>query len=101
MVGWWRMRSDGAHRVVRPAFRTLDGAAVGSAGMTTTTFEGRSGIRLAADVHGEPDDPPVVLLHGGGQTRHAWGTTAEVLADHGWYAVNVDLRGHGDSAWAP
>jgi non-heme chloroperoxidase len=43
----------------------------------------------------------VVLLHGGGQTRHAWGTAGDVLAAGGRYAVSVDLRGHGDSEWAP
>jgi len=42
----------------------------------------------------------VLLMHGGGQTRHAWGNTARVLADHGWRAVSFDLRGHGDSEWA-
>lgn len=40
-----------------------------------------------------------MLLHGGGQTRHAWGTTAQVLADKGWHVISLDLRGHGDSAW--
>ncbi len=39
-------------------------------------------------------------MHGGGQTRHAWGNTAEVLARRGWRAVSLDLRGHGDSEWA-
>jgi non-heme chloroperoxidase len=43
----------------------------------------------------------VLLLHGGGQTRHAWGSTAQSLAERGWYAVTLDMRGHGDSAWAP
>jgi pimeloyl-ACP methyl ester carboxylesterase len=43
----------------------------------------------------------VVLLHGGGQTRHSWGTTAASLAAGGWTAVTVDLRGHGDSDWDP
>jgi len=42
----------------------------------------------------------VLLMHGGGQTRHAWGNTAEVLARRGWRAVSLDLRGHGDSEWA-
>ena len=31
--------------------------------------------------------PPVVLLHGGGQTRFAWGTTAPVLAERGWHVL--------------
>lgn len=42
----------------------------------------------------------MLLLHGGGQTRHAWGATASKLAVAGFYAVNADLRGHGESAWA-
>jgi pimeloyl-ACP methyl ester carboxylesterase len=51
-------------------------------------------------VWGAEEAWPVLLMHGGGQTRHAWGTTARVLADHGWQAVSMDLRGHGDSEWA-
>ena len=68
--------------------------------MTTEFLTGRDGNRLAADVAGPADGPPVILLHGGGQTRHSWGTTATVLADGGWRAYSVDLRGHGDSDWA-
>jgi non-heme chloroperoxidase len=37
---------------------------------------------------------------GGGQTRHAWGGTAGALAARGWYALALDLRGHGESDWA-
>ena len=66
-----------------------------------TEFVGRDGNRLAADAAGDPGDPPVVLLHGGGQTRHSWGTTLErARRDAGWRAYSVDLRGHGDSEWA-
>jgi pimeloyl-ACP methyl ester carboxylesterase len=65
------------------------------------TFKGRDGNRLAADVAGDAGSPPVVFFHGGGQTRHAWGTTLDVLANEGWQAYSVDLRGHGDSDWAP
>ncbi len=42
----------------------------------------------------------MLLLHGGGQTRHAWGATASNLAAAGFYAVTLDLRGHGESEWA-
>ena len=56
---------------------------------------------MAADVAGDAGSPPVVFFHGGGQTRHAWGTTLEVLAGEGWRAYSVDLRGHGNSDWAP
>ena len=64
-------------------------------------FVGAGGIRLAADAAGPVDGPPALLLHGGGQTRHAWGTTLESLAAAGWRAYTMDLRGHGESAWAP
>jgi len=58
------------------------------------------GLRLVGDAWGEPSAPPVVLLHGGGQTRHAWGGTAAALARAGRLAIALDLRGHGDSSWA-
>lgn len=62
---------------------------------------GANGIRLVADSWGDPTHSPVLLLHGGGQTRHSWGGTAEVLARHGFHAVSADLRGHGESDWDP
>jgi pimeloyl-ACP methyl ester carboxylesterase len=58
-------------------------------------------VSLIGDAWGDPAAPPVLLLHGGGQTRHAWGGTARALAARGWRAVAVDLRGHGDSSWSP
>jgi non-heme chloroperoxidase len=68
--------------------------------MQRIEIEGAQGVKLVADVAGDPDNPPVVLWHGGGQTRHAWGTTLSVLSER-WYACSVDLRGHGESDWAP
>jgi pimeloyl-ACP methyl ester carboxylesterase len=59
------------------------------------------GLTLAADAYGPADGPPVLLFHGGGQTRHAWGGTARLLGELGWRALTIDLRGHGDSDWAP
>lgn len=56
-------------------------------------------LTLVGDAYGDPQAPPVLLLHGGGQTRHAWGGTAEALARAGRYAVSLDLRGHGESSW--
>jgi pimeloyl-ACP methyl ester carboxylesterase len=66
-----------------------------------TIFEGFEGLRLVADVRGGPESPPVLFLHGGGQTRYAWGRTAEIVAKEGWRTVALDLRGHGESDWAP
>ena len=64
------------------------------------TFES-CGLTIAADRFGEPSAPPVVFLHGGGQTRHSWGGAAAVVGEAGWCAYTVDLRGHGESAWDP
>jgi len=64
-------------------------------------YEGFEGVRLVADVRGAPEAWPVLFMHGGGQTRHAWGATAEKVAADGWRTVSLDLRGHGDSDWAP
>ncbi|EAY27258.1 alpha/beta fold hydrolase [Microscilla marina] len=57
-------------------------------------------ITIAAEAWGNPQAKPVILLHGGGQTRHSWGETAQLLAEQGWYAVAYDARGHGKSSWA-
>lgn len=65
-----------------------------------TRFQGFEGIHLAADVWGDAGAWPVLFMHGGGQTRHAWDATARTLAERGWKAVSLDLRGHGDSEWA-
>ncbi|MFD1531483.1 alpha/beta hydrolase, partial [Pseudonocardia aurantiaca] len=69
---------------------------------TEITLPG-DGVLLAAD-RWDPSGPAnglVLLLHGGGQTRHSWRTTGRDVARHGWTAVAVDARGHGDSDRAP
>ena len=64
------------------------------------TFETEPGFFITADAWGDPASPPVLLLHGGGQTRHSWGDTGPWLANAGWYAIAPDARGHGDSDWS-
>ncbi len=68
--------------------------------LATITLSGANGLALVADVEGNPAAPPVLLLHGGGQTRHAWGSTQAALSNE-FHAYSMDLRGHGDSDWAP
>jgi len=63
------------------------------------TVEVAPGLTLVGDVYGERG-PPVILLHGGGQTRHSWRRTAEALASAGFRALPFDQRGHGDSGRA-
>lgn len=60
------------------------------------------GVRLVGERwDGDKKGPAVLLLHGGGQTRHSWKRTAERLAAIGRTAVALDARGHGDSGWHP
>lgn len=66
----------------------------------TVSYNGVNGVQLVADVQGDPINPAVVFLHGGGQTRHAWGDAAERFAGEGFYTVTLDLRGHGHSDWS-
>lgn len=64
------------------------------------SFTTAGGLGITGDLRGDPDRPPVLLLHGGGQTRHAWGATAATLAERGWRTLALDARGHGASDWA-
>ena len=64
------------------------------------SFPTDDGLTLTADRWGE-GERVVLLFHGGGQTRHAWGGAAERLAQAGWCAYTIDQRGHGESDWHP
>lgn len=41
----------------------------------------------------------IVMLHGGGQTRHSWRAAGEAFAQARWQVLAYDSRGHGDSGW--
>ncbi len=64
-------------------------------------WSGAQGLSIAADDWGDESAQPVLLLPGGGQTRHSWRSTAQQLAAAGYHAVAMDMRGHGDSGWSP
>lgn len=63
-------------------------------------FEISENIIIKGEAWGNANHPPVLLLHGGGQTRSSWGDTAKWIAQKGWYAIAYDARGHGDSSWS-
>ncbi len=63
-------------------------------------FETEPDFFIHAEGWGNPSAPPILLLHGGGQTHHSWGDTAQRLAEGGWYAITYDARGHGNSSWS-
>ena len=47
---------------------------------------------------GNPDAPPLILLHGGRDHAHSWDDVARALRGS-YHVIAPDLRGHGDSAW--
>jgi pimeloyl-ACP methyl ester carboxylesterase len=49
---------------------------------------------------GNPDAPPLLLMHGGRDHCRSWDWVAEELRND-WHIIAPDLRGHGDSAWSP
>jgi pimeloyl-ACP methyl ester carboxylesterase len=67
------------------------------------SFVGVGGVRLQADAwsgDGGEQLPAVLMLHGGGQTRHSWKSTGAELAACGFDVVALDARGHGESDWS-
>lgn len=68
------------------------------------SFQGHEGNELIgtrfAPRDGQETGEVVLLLHGGGQTRHSWNATAKALAERGHSAITIDQRGHGDSQWS-
>lgn len=64
-------------------------------------WPGGDGLTIRGDAWGDPDGRLIVLLHGGGQTRHAWKGAGETLGAAGYHAIAYDARGHADSDWSP
>jgi 3-oxoadipate enol-lactonase len=56
------------------------------------------GVRLAYQVSGPPDGPPLVLLHALGESAADWDGVAPAFARHR-RVYALDLRGHGRSDW--
>ena len=57
-------------------------------------------LKLHYVTWGNPDSPPLLLVHGGKDHCRSWDWTAEALKED-WYVIAPDLRGHGDSDWDP
>ncbi|WP_062769430.1 alpha/beta fold hydrolase [Sphingopyxis terrae] len=70
-------------------------------GLRRAIFVARDGVRLVADCGGRTDAPAVILLHGGGQTRHSWSHAVDHLLATGFQVISYDARGHGESDWSP
>jgi pimeloyl-ACP methyl ester carboxylesterase len=78
----------------------------GGSSPQTVRFRGIDELALAADEWNRDadiaaDKPTILMLHGGGQNRHSWKNTGQILADAGFHVVALDSRGHGDSDRSP
>ena len=66
-------------------------------------FDVSDGVTLIGDIWlpaaAATPSGSIVMLHGGGQTRHSWRTASEAFARAGWAVLAYDSRGHGDSGW--
>lgn len=69
--------------------------------MSLEYFTSHAGHKLALSCYGPENGRPILFMHGGGQTRHAWGRSAAALGEEGWRSIAIDMRGHGDSDWTP
>ena len=57
-------------------------------------------LKLQLWDYGSEDKPPLILTHGGLDHARNWDFAAEVLSRH-YHVYAWDLRGHGNSQWAP
>jgi len=57
-------------------------------------------LRLHYADWGNPDAPPLLLIHGGQDHCRNWDWVAQELRGD-YHIIAPDLRGHGDSAWSP
>ena len=67
-------------------------------GPTSRTYFSQR-LRLHYADWGNPDAPPLLLVHGGRDHCRNWDWVAERLKMD-WHIIAPDLRGHGDSQWS-
>jgi len=69
-----------------------------SSGPTSRVFFSQR-LRLHYVDWGNPEAPPLLLLHGGRDHCRNWDWVAQDLRKD-WHIIAPDLRGHGDSQWS-
>ncbi len=71
----------------------------GMPGPTSRVFFSQR-LRLHYVDWGNPEAPPLLLVHGGRDHCRNWDWVAQALRKD-WHVICPDLRGHGDSQWSP
>ena len=57
-------------------------------------------LRLSYWDWGNEDAPPLVFVHGGSDHARSWDRMVRGVGE-GYHVLSLDVRGHGDSDWAP
>jgi len=55
----------------------------------------RSGLKIRVVERGDPSSPPILLVHGWGCSVYVFRRNMPALADAGFRAIAIDLKGHG------
>lgn len=72
----------------------------GAGGPAHLSFPTLDGGVVHADLYGT-GERGIVLVHGGRFDKESWAKQAESLAEAGFRALAIDLRGHGESRGGP
>lgn len=96
------MRSRPA-RIAAALLALLLAAAVRADGIDWRIVKGAGGVPLVVATAGPKDAPPILLIHGFGQSTWSWRTLMRSPLAQRYRLVAFDLRGHGESGkpWAP
>jgi pimeloyl-ACP methyl ester carboxylesterase len=82
----------------RPGDATIGGmTTLQTQAARTHTVTGGGGLRLHVREWGDPDGPPIVLIHGWSQSDLCWARQYESALAADCHLVTYDLRGHGMS----
>jgi pimeloyl-ACP methyl ester carboxylesterase len=80
-----------------PSSRKASSPKAGKASPTSHTYYSQR-LRLHYLDWGNPEAPPLLLVHGNRDHCHNWDWVAQELRDD-FHIIAPDFRGHGDSAW--
>ena len=86
--------ADGSQPAASPAAAM---PATAASGLRFQVIEGSGGVPLNVVTAGDKSKPPILLVHGIGQSYVSWENQLKPPVTDQFYVVAFDLRGHGNS----